>query len=246
MGKIITFVGPGYSGRTTVVLNMAYVLSQEGYKTLVVDADQTMGKLSAHIKFERKVIGLAEAVTSMDESIFNHCYIKDKKRKLEYLTLPDTAKCNDLFELTNRQAAGFYSKIQKQYDYVLVDTRSILYEALSGYSLISAEKIVMVLPQEKRGYIWLNATESVLKSLNLDNLVYAAVNLNETPEISGAQLLGGDKRERVIALPYIFNMRDYMMSGDIFLQNPTGKKAQDYEDGIRGVIQSIEERGSNV
>lgn len=242
MGKIITFAGPGYSGRTTVVLNTAYMLSQEGYKTLVIDADQTMGKLSIHLNIERKEIGLAEAVTSMDESIFNNCLIRNKKRGQEYLTLPDAAKCNDLLELTDRQAAGFYSKVIKQFDYVLVDTGNILYEALSGYSLIVAEKIMIVLPQEKRGSVWLTATESIFKSLNLDDLNYAAVNLHETPEISEAQLLGEEMKEGMIALPYVFNMRDYMTSSAIFLQNPTGKKAQDYENGIHGIIQSIGER----
>ena len=87
-GKIFTFTGPGYSGRTTLILNTAYMLTKEGHTVLVVDADQTMGKAITHLNLEKKEIGLAEAVTGIEDSIILNSICKDKKSGLNILTLP--------------------------------------------------------------------------------------------------------------------------------------------------------------
>jgi len=114
-GQILTFTGPEYSGRTTLILNTAYMLTKEGHTVLVVDADQTMGMAITHLNLERKDMGLAEAVTGIDEPILLNSICKDKKTGLNILTVPRSANCNDLMELTKLQADDFYQKVRKHF-----------------------------------------------------------------------------------------------------------------------------------
>src|SRR4051812_32526584 len=46
MTKVISFSsGKGGVGKTTLVANLGYLLAQQGLKTLLVDADWTLGKM---------------------------------------------------------------------------------------------------------------------------------------------------------------------------------------------------------
>lgn len=241
IGKILTFTGPEYSGRTTLILNTAYLLKIMGHSVLVLDADLTMGKIVTHLNLEKKDIGLAQAVTGIDESILMDCICKDKKTGLNILTLPGSANCNDLIELTKLQADTFYQKIRKRFEYILVDSGSILYEALTAASLKEAEHICHVIPQEKRGAVWLSATENVFTSLDISDPVYIISNLFEVPEISEEQLALGSKAKQIIMMPYVFNMREYTAAGEIFLKKPAGKKAGEYISGLEALIQMMKE-----
>ena len=239
MGEIITFTGIEYSGRTTTLLNMAYLLASEGCRVLFVDADQTRGKVAAALNLEQKQIGISEAVTGLNEKTFDNCFINDKKTGVNFITLPATAKGNDLFKLSIAQAEDFYQKIKKQFDYILIDSGNILYETLSGVSLFEADKIFIVLPSEKRGAIWLRAMDNIIDSLEDKSMNYVVINLSEIPEIPEDHLT---RKKQFKSIPYVFNMREYTAMGELFIQRPTGKKAQDYVNAIKELIAVIKEQ----
>ncbi|MDD4566239.1 MAG: AAA family ATPase, partial [Eubacteriales bacterium] len=191
MGKIITYTGPGHSGRTTVALNSAYLLAKEGYKTLVVDADQTKGNLAAHIGIEKKDVGLAEAATSLDEAILHRCFIKEKKTGITYLTLPADAKCNDLISLTQLQAEELYRRVRDEFDYTLVDCGNCIYEALSGVALLIGQMTFIALSPERKDSIWLKANRRIFDSLEISEPRYIVSNIYEMPGIPIEALLVG-------------------------------------------------------
>lgn len=236
MGKIITYTGPEHSGRTTVVLNSAYLLAKEGYKTLVVDADQTKGNLAAYIGLEKKNIGLAEAVTSLDETIFQRCFTKDKKSGIAYLTLPAVAKCNDLISLTRLQAEEFYRKVRDEFAYILVDCGNFLYESLSGVALLMGQVTFVILSPERKHSIWLKASGHIFESLGISRPNYIVTNIHQIPETPSEALFEKTRDRPSAELPYIFNMRDYKSKKEIFLHNPSGKKALEYEKELNCTI----------
>jgi MinD-like ATPase involved in chromosome partitioning or flagellar assembly len=239
IGRIITYIGPGHSGRTTTVLNTAHLLAKEGYETLVIDADQTMGTLITHLNLEKRKTGLAEVVTGLDETVYQSGFAKDKKTGVTFVTLPDGARCSGLFGLTRLQAETFYDRVKNEFDFILIDCGNILYEALSGTALLAASVVYMVLPLERRGTIWLAATEPVIEALKLDNVGVIVVNLHEVPEIPINRLWQWKREERPYVLPYISNMRDYQSRGEIFLQDPSGKKTQEYHNELIDVGEQI-------
>ena len=232
----IAYTGIEYSGRTTVILNMACLLAKEGHKVLVVDADQTKSQLSALLNLNHNNCGLQEAVTSLDESCFDDCFIYDKKTAITYLTLPKTARYDDLFLLTFDQAENFYQKAKRQFEYILIDCGNICYEPLSAVSLFEADKVFVVLPPEKRAGIWSESAKKLLN--NILEVEYIAVNLHESPEIPLEQAF---QKKPFVELPYILNMRDYTAVGQIFVQNPTGKKALAYVNAIEDLVDIVKE-----
>lgn len=239
MSKIIAYTGLEHSGRTTVILNKAYILAKEGYKVLIVDADQTRGRIRASINIAKNEKGLEEAVTSLDENVYSKCFIYDKKTKLTFLTLPITAKCENLFLLTFDQAEKFFQKIRKEFDFILIDCGSIFYEALSSVALFEADKIYLILSPEKRASIWLDSVKSILLNFNqtqnsIENII---VNLMESPEIPQEQVYEG----KYIEVPYIQNMRDYSALGEMFVQSPTGRKAKEYVNVMKKLASSVKE-----
>lgn len=239
MGKIIAFTGIDYAGRTTTILNVSSLLASEGYKVLFVDADQTRGKVATTLNLEQKPTGLAEAVTGLNEKVFDGCFIYDKKTGVNFITLPSEAAANDLFELSISQAEAFYQKVKKQFDYILIDCGSILYESLSGVALFEADQIFIVLPSKKRGAIWLNSMGNILDSLADSSLNYVIVNLSEVQEVSEDLLL---EKNKFISIPYVFNMREYTAMGEVFTLQPTGKKAQEYVNTVKQLIAIAKEQ----
>ena len=131
--------------------------------------------------------------------------------------------------------------MKKDFEYILVDSGSILYEALSAASLQYADQIFLVIPQEKRGAVWLSTTENIFKVLDLIDPVYIITNLFEVPEISEDPLIAGRKENRIVSMPYVFNMREYTAAGELFLKNPAGKKAREYIGGLEALLQRIKE-----
>lgn len=230
--KMITFAGIEFSGRTTTILNLAYLLVKENNNVLIIDADQTRGgKITSILNLPNKETGLAEAVTSLEKETLSEAFILDKKTGITFLTLPNHAKCNDLFSMTSLQAETFYNRIKNDFDYIFIDSGSILYESLSAVSLFVSDKILVMLTPEKRSIRWLQSFESVLKHFK-NKIDHVSINLTETPESCLDQ-------EKKIEIPYIFNMRDYAIDGEIYLKNPTGKKAKDYIRSLRNVMEVL-------
>lgn len=238
MGKLISYTGIDYSGRTTVILNKALLLAKEGFNVLMIDADQTKGRLAAALNIQKKEMDLAQAVTGLDKGAFDKCFIKDKKTRITFITLSSDAKSSGLFRLTSNQAEIFFDRVKYIYDYVLVDCGSIHYEALSMMSLYAAYKVFIVVPSEKRGAIWLKSNDTILSSLRKDKDIfeYVMINTSEFPELSKDLLFKDKKAEE---LPYVFNMGDYTVAGEIFANNPTGKRAEEYVKGIEALIEKI-------
>lgn len=230
--KMITCAGIEFSGRTTTLLNLAYLLVKENNNVLIIDADQTRGgKITSILNLPNKETGLAEAVTSLEKESLSEAFIWDKKTGITFLTLPNHAKCNDLFEMTSLQAETFYNRIKNNFDYIFIDSGSILYEALSAVSLFLSDKILVMLTPEKRSIRWLQSFESVLNHFK-NKIDHVSINLTETPE----SCLDYKKK---IEIPYIFNMRDYAIDGEIYLKNPTGKKAKDYINSLRNIMEVL-------
>lgn len=244
MGRIITFLGPEHAGRTTIILNTAYLLAKEGSRVLIVDADQTRGRIRSHLSFDEKDIGLAEAACSLNPFLLEQCYIDHRKTGLMLLTLPILAKANELIGVTAAQAEAFFRRVSAGFDYVFVDTGNVLYEALSGYSLVCASKRFIVLPQEQRGKAWLRSMENILRALDGEqdtkvlNNTKILNNLYEIPELSITQFA---EEKEIINFPYIPNMRDYLIARDLFMQNPSGKRVQGYRKPLQEVVDKIKE-----
>lgn len=229
MSMLFAFTGPEYSGRSTVILNLGYLLSKKKYKVLIIEADQRMCKLSTYLD-TNDVTGLwlEDAVTGIDNRADYNFHI-DKKTKISFLGNNPQVRCNQLVNISFNQAASFYKKIMPLYDFVFVDCGNFVYEALSAAAICAAEKTFVLISPDMRSEVWRQANCDAIGNIS-NKTEQITVNMHEMPEIA---------IESRHIFPYVQNMRDYTISHEIFAQNPTGKKAQEYMSALQDLAVAI-------
>lgn len=242
MCKLIAFTGIEYSGRTTVILNTATELSEKGKRNvLVVDADQTRGRLATALNLASNKYGLQEAVTSLDKTVFDNCFIYDSNG-LTYLTLPGKAISNQLLNLKIEQATDFYNKVSRNYDYILVDCGNILYEAMSAVAVFDADIIVFVLPPEKRGLCWFKSYNPLfMKEMQNKTFVNVISNIKQQAELPVEQIYNCNN---FVEIPFISTMRDFTSRGDIYLDKSIEKRGQRYRMAIGDFANMLKEQNN--
>ena len=125
--------GGAGEGKSTTLLNLAYICAQGGYTTLVIDADLRRPRLHTYLGVENK-IGLSNYLTT-DASLEN-VVVKTNIENLFFMAsgiLPQDAAG----VLNSRRMTEMVKEVKSRFDLVLVDSPPIL--GVSDASVISSE-----------------------------------------------------------------------------------------------------------
>lgn len=192
MGKIISIVNQkGGVGKTTTAINLAASLAVLEYKTLLVDADPQANSTSGY-GFDPKNIR-----TGLYEVIINEVPVKDAilKTDFEYLDiLPSNIDLVgaeiELINLPNRERLMKYAfeKVQKQYDFIIIDCSPSL-GLITTNALTASDSVIIPVQCE---YF---ALEGLGKLLNTVKIVQQS--LNTELQIEGLLLTMYDMRLRL-------------------------------------------------
>ena len=139
MTSIAITSGKGGVGKTTIALNMALVLSKIGKRVVIIDADVAMANLGI-------MLGIDRTPVSLHNVLMGEMDIKDVvyKGPAGLFYVPSELSLQKYFKLNFSKLKEAVKKLEKDYDYVIIDCPPGLGEDAKA-ALESARTAIIVL-----------------------------------------------------------------------------------------------------
>lgn len=102
-------------GKSTVAVNLARFLAEDGKRTVIVDADLHQGKLDA-------ILGVRRTPGLTDYVLEKHGLITYAVPEQKFYSVPSGTPASDPSELLNRERlGGLFDELRRDFDYIIVD-----------------------------------------------------------------------------------------------------------------------------
>ena len=127
MGKLVAFVSPKDGvGRTTVAMNLAYLLAESGKKVIFIDCDLQLGDASLHLGTPASIniAKLIEHEDKLEYSIIEKYMLS--KSSLKLLAAPELPQEADL--ISRSQLSKVIRECAKNADFVFLDVGCHIYD----------------------------------------------------------------------------------------------------------------------
>jgi flagellar biosynthesis protein FlhG len=175
--------GKGGVGKTNIVANLAFLLSQLGKKVLVFDADLGLANLDV-------LLGLAPK--------YNFSHVITGKKMINEITvdgpggikiLPASSGIQELTKLTNEQGIRFLTELDSllhSFDILLIDTAAGISSNVMYFNTTAQEIIVVVSPEPTSitdAYALMKVLSIKYSQVNFKLIVNLAANSEEAREV---------------------------------------------------------------
>lgn len=142
--KVFALCGcePGV-GTTSVALDLSILLSQIGWKTILLDGDLRKGKQYKRIHNENPID------TGLADYIIGQCSKKDMLyatnwENLTYIPCGSPDAINPLQALSSSNMAGLFQELSAEYDCIIVDTPSLSAAVDSKFYAMRADATILI------------------------------------------------------------------------------------------------------
>jgi len=245
--KIIAITsGKGGVGKSTISANMAYMLSEMGYKVGLFDADIGLANLDIifNVRAKKNLVDLLNGEASIEDIIIK---INDN------LTLIPGDSGDEIFKFTDKVLIErFLSQMEyfDDLDYLIIDTGAGISKTIQAFLAESDEVIVVTMPDPSAitdAYATIKVTSKFLNSVNLL--------LNFTNNEKEAQLIYkkikkvADNNIKSLDLNYLGNLsRDNTIfkssqNRELFVKEyPNSLSFFELDEIIRNLIQKLEHK----
>ena len=168
--ETIGFIGvKGGAGTTTLLLNTAAQIADEGEKVIITEFGSRIGGYAAHLN-HKPVRTIADLDDDLSRDNLRHCLYKYSPR-LEILFGPGT---NMAYSVANPdQNARIISALNGMADYVLVDLSSVL-DTLSESVLRRIDRLILVMEREATS---VRAAQEMIQMAELWGMGRGVINL---------------------------------------------------------------------
>jgi len=189
VSKVYTITsGKGGVGKTTIAANLGVSLSRMHKKTVVVDADLAMGGIAT-------ILGLGKTPVTLHELLAG----KGSIEKAIYSTqgvsvLPSGPTITGFLNADPNKLKGVVNKLNKIYDYVIIDSPP----GLNKYSLIPsriADEVLLVVTPDLLAVQAAAKLRSVIKAVKA-NVGGVIVNRSKKPSFFAKEFMRGEDIER--------------------------------------------------
>jgi pilus assembly protein CpaE len=147
-GKIIALFSPrGGTGKTTLAVNLALVLNEiPGARVALVDASLQFGDLHIMLNLQpkRTIVDLAEKISDMDREVLQHSMVAHSSG-VQLLAAPLRPEMAEL--VSPASLCTVIEQLAEIYDFVLVDTASLLNQQTVAVLDLADSIILIVTPE---------------------------------------------------------------------------------------------------
>jgi len=179
--------GKGGVGKTPIAANLGVSLGRMHKKTVVVDADLVMGAIAT-------ILGLGKTPVTLHELLAG----KGSIEKATYSTqgvsvLPSGPTITGFMNANPNKLKGVVNKLNKTYDYVIIDSPP----GLNKYSLIPlkiADEVLLVVTPDLLAVQAAAKLRSVIKAINAN--IRVIVNRSRKPSFFAKEFMRGEDIER--------------------------------------------------
>ena len=188
MSKVYAITsGKGGVGKTPIAANLGVSLGRMHKKTVVVDADLVMGAIAT-------ILGLGKTPVTLHELLAG----KGSIEKATYSTqgvsvLPSGPTITGFMNANPNKLKGVVNKLNKTYDYVIIDSPP----GLNKYSLIPlkiADEVLLVVTPDLLAVQAAAKLRSVIKAINAN--IRVIVNRSRKPSFFAKEFMRGEDIER--------------------------------------------------
>src|SRR5512147_2460210 len=126
-GKIVTIYSPkGGTGCTTLAVNLALTLHNDDMRVALVDANLQFGDVAVFMNEQGKntIVDISPRVEELDREIVEDVMLKHAASGLHILAAPSRPEYAE--KVTSSQFAKVLEYLRHMYEYVIVDTASLL------------------------------------------------------------------------------------------------------------------------
>lgn len=132
--------GKGGSGKTSVAVNLAWSLAEQGQRTLLLDADPGMDNVHARLGLESRhtLLDVMYRQFSLEEVV--------SRASTNLQVVPVASGSGQLARLGARECAGLvraFSDLKQPLDTLVIDTASVLSESVASLCRAASEIIVV-------------------------------------------------------------------------------------------------------
>ncbi len=176
MGEVILVAsGKGGVGKTSFVANSGVVLSQMGYKVLLIDMNMGLRNLDIYLGMESKVVyDIADVLTGV-------CRIKQaivKDRKFPNLFLMSSSQYKDKADIAPAHMKVICDKLKPLYDFIIIDAPAGVDDGLI-LAAAGAEKAVIITVPENAAVRDADMLDRVLGKIGIPKRTYVVNKVRE-------------------------------------------------------------------
>jgi flagellar biosynthesis protein FlhG len=204
--------GKGGTGKTNIAVNLSQALANDGYRTLLLDADLGMANVDV-------MLGLAVSHTLADV-VNGTCRLEDIMVSLgdNLQVIPAASGIKQLADMGQQECAGLvraFSDLKQPIDFLLVDTATGISESVASFCRAATEVLVVVCNEPAslrdsvaqirlfsseygvtRFRILANRVETAYEAQDLFQQVISQFKDNHSPQLSYAGYIPNDENLR--------------------------------------------------
>ena len=202
-GKVVTIYSPkGGTGCTTLAVNLALTLHNEGTHVALVDGNFQFGDIAVFMNEQGKntIVDLAPRAEELDPEIVEEVMLKHAASGLHILAAPSRPEYAE--KVSSAQFTKVLEYLRQMYAYVVVDTASLLTDATLAAIDVS-DLVVLVttqdIPSIKNCRLFLDLSQTL--GIERDRILFVMNRFDKRINITPDRVTENLKQEVVTVIP---------------------------------------------